>query len=181
MCGSFGKQAIDAHGISMQMAAFTYMFASGVSGAATIRVGQLYAAKQKAGTYAAGIATFKIVFVVMAFFGFIFLALNKVLPYAFTSSEIVANTSSGLLLIAAVFQLFDGIQVAGLGILRGMEDVKFPTVITLIGYWGIALPLAWFLAFVVGWKIYGIWIALCVSLIFVAFNLFFRFRRIARK
>lgn len=73
-----------------------------------------------------------------------------------------------------MFQLFDGLQVVFIGILRGVEDFKYPTVITLLGYWLLALPLAYIFAFVFNLTVYGIWYALLISLIFVALTLYFR-------
>jgi multidrug resistance protein, MATE family len=181
MCGSFGKQSIDAHGIAMSMAAFTYMFASGISGAATIRVGQFHAAKDKKNILLAGNSAFMLVIGAMGFFALVFLVFHKYLPWGFTDSPAIAELSSQLLLIAAFFQLADGLQVTGLGVLRGMEDVRFPTLITFVGYWLLALPLCYLLAFVVGWKTNGIWVALSVSLVFVAVCLLYRFRKLSRK
>lgn len=90
------------------------------------------------------------------------------------------DITSNLLLIAAVFQLFDGLQVTSIGMLRGMEDVKFPTYITLIGYWVLALPLAYLLGFVFKMEVIGIWWALTSSLVFVGLILYWRFRKLAR-
>lgn len=181
MCGSFGKQSIDAHGIAISYASGTYMFASGISGAATIRVGQFYAVNDLKNTKLAGNSAFILVAITMAFFGLIFLCFHNILPTAFTASNEIAKISSSLLLIAALFQLFDGIQVTGLGVLRGMEDVQYPTIITLIGYWVIALPLAYLLAFKTELKVFGIWLALSFGLIFVALAMFLRFRKITSK
>ena len=100
---------------------------------------------------------------------------------AFSNQKEIINLASKLLLIAALFQLFDGTQVTLIGILRGLEDVKMPTIITLIGYWLIALPLAYFLAFVLKLETVGIWIALLTSLIFVAVALFLRFKFLLKK
>jgi MATE family multidrug resistance protein len=77
--------------------------------------------------------------------------------------------------------MFDGLQVTVIGILRGLEDVKAPTIITLVSYWLIALPLAYFLAFKLSLETVGIWIALLVSLVIVAVSLFLRFRYLLRK
>ncbi|MBC7863139.1 MAG: MATE family efflux transporter [Bacteroidia bacterium] len=178
MIGSFGKESIDAHGIALGMAAFTYMFASGISGAVTIRVGQFKGTNDFKNIKGAGNAAFALVMISMGFFALIFLSLNEILPFGFTKSAEIAKLSSELLIIAAFFQMFDGVQVTALGILRGMEDVKFPTIITLIAYWGMALPLAYFLGFTLHFEIYGIWMALSVSLIFTAVSLYLRFRKL---
>ena len=180
MCGVFGKQSIDAHGIAIGIAAFTYMFANGISGAATIRASEYFGSGDKKELRVAGNTAFILVFYCMLFFAFLLFILRNFLPTAFTDSNEVANMSSNLLLFAAFFQLFDGIQVTALGILRGMEDVRYPTAVTFIGYWLIAIPLAWLLAFRLDLKVYGVWMALSISLMFVAFNLYFRFRKLTK-
>ena len=180
MCGAFGKRAIDAHGISMGIAAFTYMFGSGISGAATIRVSQYRASQNLSEMRNAGLASFKLVLICMGFFALLFAFLHSYLPQYFTSTPEIIALSSNLLIIAGLFQLFDGVQVTGLGVLRGMEDIRYPTMITFIGYWIIAIPLAWLLAFRFQLGVYGVWFALCASLIFVAFTLYFRFNKLTR-
>ena len=181
MAGTFGKEQIDAHGIALSIAAFTYMFASGISSAATIRVGVYKAQQNWLEIKNAGFTALKLVFVVMGFFGLVFLLLSSVLPMGFSNEVHIIELASKLLVIAAMFQLFDGIQVTAIGALRGLEDVKFPTVVALVGYWLIALPLAYFLAFVLKMETIGIWIALLVALIFVAIALFWRFNFLVKK
>lgn len=89
--------------------------------------------------------------------------------------------SASLLIIAGLFQLSDGIQVAGLGVLRGMEDVKFPTLITLVAYWVIGLPLGYFLAFELGMAEKGIWYGLLIGLSITAVVLFYRFHKLSNR
>jgi MATE family multidrug resistance protein len=117
----------------------------------------------------------------MGFFTILFLVLSTYLPLAFSNEKQIIELASKLLIIAALFQLFDGTQVTLIGILRGLEDVKMPTLITLIGYWIIALPFAYVLAFKLKMETFGIWIALLTSLIFVAIGLFLRFKYILKK
>lgn len=181
MAGSFGKEQIDAHGIALSLAALTYMFGSGIGSAATIRTG-VYKAKgdwQGVKT-AAGMAT-RLVIVVMGVCGLVFLLFHTYLPLAFSREAEIIALASKLLIIAAMFQLFDGMQVTILGVLRGLEDAKIPTVITLIGYWVIALPLAWFLAFQMKLETVGIWMALLVSLVVVSGGLYWRLRYLFKK
>lgn len=181
MAGVFGKEQIDAHGISLSLAAFTYMFGSGIASASTIRVG-IYSAQQDwVNIKRAGMSAIKLVLLVMGFFGLIFLAFRTVLPLMFTSHEEILALSANLLIIAALFQMFDGLQVTVIGILRGLEDVKAPTIITLISYWLIALPLAYYFAFKLNLETIGIWIALLISLVIVAVSLFLRFRYLLKK
>ena len=181
MAGTFGKEQIDAHGIALSIAAFTYMFASGISSAATIRIGVFKAQQNWLEIKNAGFTALKLVFIVMGFFGLLFLIFSSVLPMGFSKEVQIIELASKLLIIAAMFQLFDGIQVTAIGALRGIEDVKYPTVITLVGYWLIALPLAYFLAFTLKMETVGIWIALLAALIFVAVALFWRFNFLVKK
>jgi MATE family multidrug resistance protein len=85
------------------------------------------------------------------------------------------------LVIAGFFQLSDGVQVVGLGVLRGMEDVQFPTIITLIAYWVLGLPLGYFLAFDLGFGAEGIWYGLLIGLSITAVVLFFRFKILSKQ
>ncbi len=181
MAGSFGKEQIDAHGISLSLAAITYMFASGISSAVTIRVGIFKAKNDWQNIKDAGLSSIKLVLFVMAFFGILFLLMRNILPLAFTNDVEILELSSKLLIVAAMFQLFDGLQVTVIGILRGLEDSLIPTVITLIGYWLIALPLAYYLAFNLKLEVIGIWIALLISLALVAMSVYWRFSFLVKK
>ncbi|MFO0356338.1 MAG: MATE family efflux transporter [Sphingobacteriaceae bacterium] len=181
MAGSFGKEQIDAHGIALHIAAFTYMFGSGIASAATIRVGIYSAQENWQEIKQAGLNAIKLVLIFMGSAGLIFLALHNYLPMIFSTEKEVVELAAQLLLIAALFQLFDGLQVTVIGILRGVEDVKIPTVITLVGYWLIALGLAYVLAFTFEMKVIGVWIGLLIGLIFVGMSLFWRFRYLYRK
>ncbi|MBK9283322.1 MAG: MATE family efflux transporter [Sphingobacteriaceae bacterium] len=181
MAGSFGKEAMDAHGISIQLAAFTYMFASGISSAATIRVGKYNAVNDWQNISSSGKTAIKLVVLVMGGFGVLFLIFRSILPMGFTNDPDIISLSSKLLIIAAIFQLFDGLQVTVIGLLRGLEDVKISTWVTLIGYWGIALPLAYFLAFYCKMEVVGIWISLLISLALVGISLLFRFNLILKR
>jgi MATE family multidrug resistance protein len=181
MAGSFGEKHIDAHGIALSIAAFTYMFGSGIGSAATIRVGTFAAQKNWDQIRKAAMAALKLVVLIMGSFGVIFLFTNQFLPRAFTIEAEIVELAAKLLVIAAMFQLFDGIQVTAIGILRGLEDVKVPTLITLVGYWVLALPLAYCLAFKLELQTVGIWIALLSSLVFVSVALFLRFNQLSSR
>lgn len=181
MTGWFGKEQIDAHGIALSIAAFTYMFSSGIGGAATIRVGSFAALNDFANVRKAGNAALLASFAVTLFFALVFFVLHDLLPLAFSRDAQILVIASELLVIAGFFQLFDGIQVTALGILRGLEDVKIPTVITLIGYWIICLPLSYFFGTTLGYMANGIWCALLCGLFFVAVSLFFRYNYLIKK
>jgi MATE family multidrug resistance protein len=181
MAGAFGTEQIDAHGIALSLAALTYMFGSGIGSAATIRAGVYKASGDWTNIKIAARTAIKLVLVVMGICGLFFMAFHNYLPTIFSTHAEIIELSSKLLIIAAMFQLFDGLQVTILGVLRGLEDVKVPTVITLIGYWVIALPLCYVLAFKTGLETVGIWIGLLVSLIVVSGGLLWRLRYVFRK
>ncbi len=180
MAGWLGKITLDAHGIALTIAAFTYMFTSGISGAATIRVANYIGLNDWKNIKTAGNAGFVLAGVIMLVFASVFLLFYETLPTFFNKNAEVVSLSAGLLLVAAVFQFFDGIQVTGLGILRGLSDLKIPTIIALTAYWVIALPLAYFLGFIKHLGINGIWYGLTAGLIFSAFALYVRFRQLTK-
>ena len=181
MAGTFGKEQIDAHGIALSIAAFTYMFASGISSASSIRVGIYKAQDNWLEIKQAAFSSIKLVMLIMGGFAILFLMINNFLPKVFSSDLQIVNLASKLLIIAALFQLFDGIQVTIVGILRGLEDFKIPTLISLVGYWIIALPLAYWLAFILKLETVGVWIGLLFSLIFAAIILFWRLNYLINK
>jgi MATE family multidrug resistance protein len=174
--GVFGKEEIDAHGIALSLASFTYMFASGIASASTIIVGNYNSLRNYDELHNSIKIAFKTVLTTMAFMALLFVIFNRVLPSFFTKEEDIIQISSQLLLIAALFQLFDGAQVTAIGILRGLEDYKFPTYLAFIGYWLLALPLCYLFAFVYDYSVIGIWAGLSIGLAFVSVTLYFRIR-----
>ena len=106
---------------------------------------------------------------------------RNVLPGIYIDDPEVRALASTLLIIAAAFQISDGVQAVGLGVLRGLQDVRVPTWITFISYWLIAIPTGYVLAFVAGWGVNGIWYALSLGLTLAGgFNLW-RFNNLSKK
>lgn len=180
LAGVFGKEQIDAHGIALSLAAFTYMFASGIGSATTIRVGNYYAMNDLPNLKLAIKMSYKAVIVTMGFMAVLFVCFNLFLPTIFSSDKEIILIASRLLLFAALFQLFDGTQVVAIGALRGLEDYRYPTYIAFIGYWIISLPLCYVFAFPLGYGVYGVWLALSLGLCFVAIALTIRIRNLIR-
>jgi len=181
MAGWLGKITLDAHGIALSIAAFTYMFTSGISGAASIRVANYKGLNDWKNISIAGKAGFVLAGITMILFAGVFLVSYETLPTFFNKNTEVIKLSAGLILVAALFQFFDGIQVTGLGILRGLSDVKMPTIIALTAYWIIALPLAYYLGFIEKLGINGIWYGLTAGLIFSAVALYTRFNYVLKQ
>jgi MATE family multidrug resistance protein len=117
----------------------------------------------------------------MLSFAGLFLVFNKSLALMFSDNTEVVLLGSQLLIIAAVFQLGDGIQAVCVGLLRGIEDVKVPSIITLIAYWGIAIPSAYFLGFDQNLGVRGIWFGLSLGLSASAVLLCIRFYKLLKR
>ncbi len=181
MMGWLGTKALAAHQIAVNLAAVSYMAASGLSAAATIRVGNQLGKKDIPTLRAAAFTIYGMVAAFMSVCAIIFITGRHFLPSLYIDDVQVITTASSLVVIAGFFQLSDGIQVVGLGALRGLEDVKIPTVLTFIAYWILALPAGYILGFKLGFGAQGIWYGLCIGLTIVAVVMFFRFNLLTKK
>jgi MATE family multidrug resistance protein len=177
MIGWLGATSLAAHQVAINVAAITYMAASGIAAAATIRVGKLRGAGNLAEARQAGFAAYLLTFLFMGTMGLILVFTRHLVPYIYINDAQVVAQASTLLLIAALFQVSDGLQVVGLGALRGLEDVKVPSVVALLAYWAVALPLGYVLGFVLHLGAPGVWTGLLLGLSIVAGVLLLRFRR----
>ena len=180
MAGWISDTAQAAHQIAINLAAITYMIASGLSSATTVQVGSYAGIKDKTNMRRAWLAATGLVMCLQFCFAIVFFLGRNLLPTLYNNNAEVISVASGLLLIAAVFQLSDGVQVVGLGALRGMEDVKIPTYLTLFAYWVIALPLGYGLGFGLGLGIEGIWWGLLTGLSLAAVLLANRFWQLTK-
>jgi MATE family multidrug resistance protein len=176
MVGWLGAGEIAAHQIALNMAAVTYMAATGISASATVRVGNELGKKDYVQLQKAGYSAIILVLGYMTITALLFILLRFYLPTLYIKETKVIQMASSLLLIAAFFQLSDGIQVVGFGALRGMGDVIMPTTAVLIAYYIIGLPLGYWLTFKMLIGIEGIWYGLSFGLIFVSAFLFLRFK-----
>lgn len=179
MIGWMGAQPLAAHQIALSMAAFTYMLASGISAATTVRVSNAFGRKDFIGLKYAANTSFMMVLIFMGCCALFFIIANHWLPTLFIKEIEVIEIAAFLLIIAAFFQLSDGMQVVVLGALRGLHDVNWPTIITVIAYWIIALPVGYFLGFILNYKATGVWIGLLTGLLAAATLLYWRFRYIS--
>ena len=181
MVGWIGSKELAAHQIAINLAALTYMGASGIGVAATIKAANALGKKDFKELKLSAISSYHLVILYMCITAFIFLICNTLLPWLYIKDEGVILIASQLLIVAAFFQISDGIQVVGSGILRGLSDVKIPTIITLIAYWVIGLPLGYVLGFTFHLGPMGIWISLSLALTAAAILLFYRFKRIIKR
>jgi MATE family multidrug resistance protein len=181
MAGWIGAKEQAAHQIAINLASITYMMASGISAAAGIKSGNHFGARQFKELRLSAIASYHMVLVMMSTTAFIFMLGCRILPLMYISDPVVVDIAAPLLIIAAFFQLFDGTQVVGLGILRGMGDVKMPTIITFLAYWVLGLPVGYFLGVYLNFGVQGIWWGLLLGLLTASILLFFRFQHKTRE
>ena len=164
MIGWMGTVALAAHQIALNLASISFMVAMGIASAGTIRVSNAVGRKNAQGTRIAGFSAAMLCAGFMASAGLVFILFRFFLPTLYISEKEVIDISASLLVIVAFFQVSDGTQTVGLGILRGITDMKIPTLITLVAYWLIGLPSGYLLAFKVNMGIYGVWYGLLISL-----------------
>ncbi|MEQ9426695.1 MAG: MATE family efflux transporter [Cyclobacteriaceae bacterium] len=181
MMGWIGAKQLAAHQIALNLAAITYMAATGISAAATIRVGNQLGKKDIPTLRIAGNTCFIMVIIFMGLAAMIFILFRNYLPSLYIDDPQVIGYAASLLVIAAFFQLSDGVQVVGLGALRGLADVKMPTLYTLFAYWMMALPVGYFLGIRICFGAEGIWIGLLVGLSISAVMQFWRFRKLTER
>jgi MATE family multidrug resistance protein len=180
MMGWLGELALAAHQIAIGLASLTFMGASGIAAAATIQIGYYFGAGKKRAVWAAGLAAVHIVLAYMGLAALAFVALRHWLPTLFTTDPAVVGLAANLLLIAAVFQLFDGLQVVLLAALRALTDAFLPTLLAGVAYLLVALPASYSLAFWLGWREAGIWTGYAVGLATAAVLFFSRFYFLSR-
>src|SRR5690606_6996573 len=106
---------------------------------------------------------------------------NQYLPFLISSDSVVISPAAQCLISAGLFPLFDGTQVVGLGVLRGMGDVNIPTLITFVAYWIIGLPSGYVMGITLGWGVHGVWYGLTLGLLTSSLLLYWRYRYMIRK
>ena len=181
LAGTLGTNPQAANQIALNLASMTYMIAVGLGVTATIRVGNQKGLKRYKALRRIAFSTFLLVFLIEAVFALGFILLKNWLPTLYISNVEVIMLASQLLIIAALFQLSDGLQVVILGALRGLQDVKIPTLICFIAYWVIGFPVSFYFGRKEIMGSMGIWMGLFVGLTASAFMLYFRFNYLSKK
>ena len=190
MAGVIGKNSQAANQIALNLASMTYMVALGVGVAAMIRVGNQRGMMNFIKLREVALSTLLLIIIIDIFFCLIFLIFNDYLPLLYldpgdsnnlTDVNKVIQVASKLLIIAGVFQLFDGIQAVVLGALRGMQDVNKPALIIFLSYGLIGFPTSYFLGFYTSLSVVGIWIGLMTGLFSSSLFLFLRFNYLSKK
>jgi MATE family multidrug resistance protein len=157
-----------SHQIALNIEAVVFMVPLGLASAAAVRVGHAVGAGDSRRAIQAGWMALATGAIVMVIIGLMLFAWPLPLLRPFTTDPRVLEIASGLLAIAAAFQLFDGTQTVATGALRGLGDTRTPMVMNVIGHWVLGLPVGYMLCFKWGWGVAGLWIGLSVGLVFVA-------------
>ena len=185
MMGWIGTVELAAHGIALEIAALTFMLHVGLSSAATIRVARFQGQGDRAGLRLAS----KVALVISLGVAFasilLFLSVPERIVALFLDMEkpdsaAIVAYGAVLLMLAALFQLADGMQVMALGLLRGVQDTRVPMVLATVSYWLVGIPCSYVLAFPLGLGGVGLWLGLVIGLVCASISLLWRFWRLAR-
>jgi MATE family multidrug resistance protein len=179
MIGRLGAIPLAAHQIVLQIASFTFMMPLGISAASAVIVGQALGAHQPHRAVRLGWSAIALGGIVMAVFALVMLFLSSQLLGAFTHEQSVISIAKQLLLMAAFFQIFDGVQVVATGTLRGAGNTRASMLANLFGHWVVGLPIGLTLCFVLHWNALGIWAGLIIGLGTVAVILMTVWNRIS--
>ncbi|WP_299525200.1 MATE family efflux transporter [Winogradskyella sp.] len=190
LSGLLGKNAQAANQIALNLSSMTFMVAMGLSVAAMVRVGNQKGLKDYKNLKRIAESIFLVGFMFAVVFAIIFVVFHKALPdlyvdlddptNAMDTAEVV-KIAATLLLASAVFQISDSLQVIALGALRGLQDVKIPTLITFISYWVVGFPISYFLGKEDAYGSLGIWLGLIAGLSTAAILLYIRFNYLTKK
>jgi MATE family multidrug resistance protein len=180
LASRLGTLQLAAHQLVIGLASFTFTVAMGVAAAGSVRVGLGVGSRDSMSTRFAGHVTFLCAAAVMTVAGLVFALIPEPLARLMTDQPGVIAAAVPLFIVAAVFQVSDGVQAAGAGVLRGAGDTKYAFYANIAGHWLIGLPVALLLGFKYELGIVGLWWGLCVGLTVVAILLFIRFEKLSR-
>ncbi|TYA60439.1 MATE family efflux transporter [Formosa maritima] len=190
LSGLLGKNPQAANQIALNLSSMTFMVAMGLSVTAMIRVGNQKGLKNYIELRRIAFSIFLLGTIFAVFFGLLFFLFHNQLPKIYvdfndlknlTDNTEVVSIASNLLIAAAIFQISDSIQVVMLGALRGLQDVKIPTIITFISYWIIGFPISFFLGKEEAYGSFGIWLGLLAGLTTAAILLYIRFNYLTKR
>lgn len=181
MMGWLGVFPLAAHQIAISLSALAFLAATGIATAATIRVSNFLGNEKFHKMRDAGNSAYVMGMALMIFTALCFIFLGRQISMIFTNDEMVIAISTQLLMIAGFFQIVDGAQAVGLGVLRGLEDVKIPTIIVIIAYWVLSIPLSYIFAFTLDMGAVGVWYGYLAGLSFSGLFLYLRFIHYSKK
>ena len=181
LAGTLGTNAQAANQVALNLSSMTFMIAVGIGVTATIRVGNQKGQHNYEELRRIAFSTFFLVFIIEAFFALGFILLKDLLPGFYIDNAEVIALAAQLLIVAALFQLSDGLQVVILGALRGLQDVRYPTLICFFAYWVIGFPVSYLLGKENAMGSMGIWFGLLAGLSASSILLYIRFNYLSKK
>jgi MATE family multidrug resistance protein len=181
LAGRFGALQLAAHQTALTLISFTFTIAVGIGSAGSVRVGRAVGERNLENVRRAGLAAFAGGVGVMTCSALVFLWFPYALARLITNDMSVVSAAIPLLAVAAFFQLSDGIQGVGAGVLRGAGDTRFSFIANIVGHWLIGFPTALWFGFHLDLGVVGMWWGLCAGLTTVALLLFGRFLVISRR
>lgn len=167
LAGRIAPAAVAAHQIVLNIAGFVFMVPYGIGTAAAVRVGHAVGRMDSHGVRLAGWAALGLATAMMSVSAVLFATVPAPLVRIFTDDPGVVAVGVSLLFVAAVFQLFDGLQTVATGALRGLGETRVPMFANLVGHWFMGLPLGYYLCFRRGYGVEGLWIGLALGLILI--------------
>lgn len=179
LAGRLGPLQLAAHQVVISLASFTFTVGVGVATAGSVRVGLAIGSRNRRGTRTAGHVAFVGGAIVMGVSALAFALFPRAIARIVTDQENVIAVAIPLLIVAAVFQLSDGVQAVGAGVLRGAGDTRYAFIANVVGHWLVGLPVALYLGFTRNMGVVGLWWGLCVGLTVVAVLLFVRFEKLS--
>jgi MATE family multidrug resistance protein len=181
LAGRLGTVPLAAHQIAISLASFSFNLAVGIANAGSVRVGWAVGARDTGAARRSGLTAFGAGAALMSAWGIAFLLFPGAFARMMSDDALIVAAATPLLLVAGVFQISDGIQAVGAGVLRGAGDTRFTFLANMVGHWTIGLPAALGLGLALGLGVTGLWWGLCAGLTAVAAALFLRFRRISSR
>jgi MATE family multidrug resistance protein len=173
MSGTLDPISSAAHQIALNMAGVAFMIPLGMGSAGAVRVGHAVGARDRERASAAGWTAIMLGTGFVLFAALLFVLVPRQLIGLFSQDPSVLSVGTSLLLLAALFQLFDGLQGVITGTLRGLGDTRTAMLVNLVAHWLIGLPTGYLLCFVIGWGVYGLWVGLSLGLIVVGIILLY--------
>ena len=173
--GWVGDIALAANQVTIRVTSISFMVAFGIGVASTTLVGRHQGQQRSDLALMAGRRTIKLMLGYSLLCGLCFVCLPGLLAGVFTPFQEVAETTVSLLYLAAIFQIFDGINMVGYAALRGAGDTKWPLWVVILVHWFIGVPLVYLLTIVVGYGVFGTWMAMSIMMIFQAALIYYRF------
>jgi MATE family multidrug resistance protein len=180
LAGTLDPVSLAAHTIALNAASVTYMVPLGIASAAAVSVGRAVGAGDRRGAARAGSHALGIAVAFELISASCFLIFPRLIARAYTADPKVIALSVSLLFVAAVFQLFDGLQTVATGALRGLGNTRTPMIWALVAYWLIGLPIGCWLCFIREWGVLGIWDGLCLALVLIGLGLTAIWRKASR-